>query len=287
MLQSVLCLSIVAAFSIAGGFFRQANAQDCTSVVVAAFESMHNGWSSDEVVLQDDLYAAFLDSCRRQLPDTSDETFAWALLNARKAGKLAELASSKRRRIAPETPRHVAEMAARFMEDKHKVSMDRIVCSPVLRAEFDAVAKKMAPGSDSYDLRKSAFGLRKARRLKPELVLRIADWQREVITFSLPELLLGKTNVPEKPGVYLFRDGSGYLYIGESHDLSDRVAQHLDASEEASLLNLFRQHSLDENAITLEVHAFGRETKARETRVRRAYESELIASRSPRFNIRP
>lgn len=37
----------------------------------------------------------------------------------------------------------------------------------------------------------------------------------------------------------------------------------------------------------VEIHSFGRDSRMQEIRVRRAYESELIRSRQPRFNIRP
>ena len=91
--------------------------------------------------------------------------------------------------------------------------------------------------------------------------------------------------VPTRPGIYIFRDESGYLYIGESSNLRLRVEKHLDHSDRKSLA-----HYLWENGnkkITVELHAFDPESKAKDKTVRRAYESELIRSREPRFNITP
>ena len=39
--------------------------------------------------------------------------------------------------------------------------------------------------------------------------------------------------------------------------------------------------------VTIEVHSFAEDSRISETMVRRAYESELIRSRNPRFNVRP
>jgi hypothetical protein len=271
-----------------GDCFAQHRNADAKSVdVVGVFAEIHDGWSCDEVLLQDDLYSKFIAECSARFPDSSSEDCAWALLNARKAGRLANHPATKRIRLASGTPQHVAEMAARFLEDKHKASMDRVLCSPALRSEFDRVAASMAPDVAVCDLRRAALGLRKARKLKPELVLRIADWDRDVLTFSLSDLLADAADLPDKPGVYLFRDPSGYLYIGESKLLSMRIKEHLDRSDKSSLINLFASHSIDLQHVQLELHAFGSDTRASEVRIRRAYESELIASRKPKFNIRP
>ena len=59
------------------------------------------------------------------------------------------------------------------MEDKHDTTIDRIMCDPHLRREFDLVASSVAPGHPAYVYRKAALNLRKGSRLKPELLSRI------------------------------------------------------------------------------------------------------------------
>ena len=39
-----------------------------TEVVIEAFRAVRDGWSSDEVLLDDDLNAAFIRYCRQRLP---------------------------------------------------------------------------------------------------------------------------------------------------------------------------------------------------------------------------
>ena len=147
------------------------------------------------------------------------------------------------------------------------------------------MAAQAATGVDGYLLRKAAFALRKSRRLKPELVLRVADWGRQVTTLTASRVLRHPESVPDRPGVYLFRDQTGYLYIGESSNLRDRVTKHVDRSDRQSLASYLFDGNLD--SVTIELHAFDPASKAKEKTVRRAYESELIRSREPRFNVAP
>ncbi|MFC1757557.1 hypothetical protein ACFL2H_02155 [Planctomycetota bacterium] len=43
----------------------------------------------------------------------------------------------------------------------------------------------------------------------------------------------------------------------------------------------------DERVLSIEIHTFDPESLAKKTRIRRANESEIIASRQPKFNVRP
>ena len=57
-------------------------------VVRSAFTAVHDGWSTDEVLLQDNLNRQFIAACRRQLPDVDQASCNWILLNLRKAGSV-------------------------------------------------------------------------------------------------------------------------------------------------------------------------------------------------------
>ena len=280
-------------------------------VVREAFLATHNGWSTDEVLLQDRLNVRFLKRCRQSLPCAEAFDCNWTLLNLRKAGSLGSVVT-RRRRDAHDDYLHAAEIAARLMHDQHRLTMDRVVCDPVRRAEFDRIALSIArgpaqaktdpfilspdPGANvtakppepvdlAYRLRKAALRLRKSRQLRPELVLRVADWGRQILVHDAEQILKDPRLVPPQPGVYIFRDRSGYLYIGESRDLRARVMKHLDRSDRVSLAAYLWDRGI--RGITVELHAFDPESRANRKTIRRAYESELIRSRRPRFNVRP
>jgi len=261
--------------------------------VTEAFATTHDGWSSDEVILKSKLNSAFIHACREKLKTVvsitaadkiTEEKLNWTLMNLRKAGKL-KIKSTKRANVNTRPVRHVAEIVTRSMQDQHQCSIDRLMCRPELRKQFDDAAAKIASDSDAYTVRKAAFQLRKARKLRPELISRIADWGRVISEHPLAELKLSPQRLSDHPGIYIFRDATGYLYIGQTANLKTRLQEHLDESHNGSLANYLKS-SASGNVI-VEVHDFDPESKASETMVRRAYESELIASRKPRFNVQP
>lgn len=256
-----------------------------SDVVREAYLETCDGWSSDEVLLQDALNKTFLNACLELAPNEKPSAANWALLNLRKAGKLKGIKTTKRRRDDHSSYRHLAEIAVRNCQDKYKVSTDRIVCDPKLRLAFDQVAKQVAPTIDTYLMRKAAFGLRKARQLQPELVLRVADWDRQISTFKASEISDDSREIPTTPGIYIFSDPTGYLYVGESINLRKRLETHLDDSDRQSLANYLKSHGIKD--VTIELHSFPKTSRARKVSIRRAYESALIASRKPRFNVRP
>lgn len=253
-------------------------------VVREAFRQSHDGWSTDEVLIRDELNRAFIASCREQLPDASEQTLNWTLLNLRKAGKL-EVKASRREGQPEADAAHVAEIAARSMQDKHEISIDAVMADPERRREFDQLAQRIDPDIESYTIRKTALRLRKTRNLRPELITRIADWDRQIIELTAAQAAADLQRLPENPGVYMFRDRTGYLYIGEAINLRERLTTHLDHSDQKSLAHYLGNQGYD--SISLEVHSFPVDSRMKEIVVRRAYESELIRSREPRFNVRP
>lgn len=260
------------------------SASEMRQVIVAAFKKTHDGWSSDEVILNTTLNDLFIAECQRAIPKSDPAVLNWTLLNLRKAGQL-KIATTRRSKKPAQDVSQIAEIAARLVHDRHQVSTDRMMADPQLRAEFDREVQAIDGTLKLYDVRKAAFQLRKQRRLRPELIARIADWGREIKSFSLASVREKPKLVPAHPGIYIFRDASGYLYIGQSNNLRKRLKAHLEASSNFSL----SQYLVDRGnkKITIEVHAFAPDSRAKETMIRRAYESELIASRKPRFNIQP
>lgn len=262
-----------------------ATRREVKDVVRLAYLEVYDGWSTDEVLLQTKRNDQFLAECRRRMPDIPSFDFNWSLLNLRKAGGLRDISTTKRRRDKSDSYIHAAEIAARFLEDRYSVNTDRVLCDPKLRAEYDKEAKKVAPNVEPYLLRKASLTLRKSRRLQPELVLRVADWKKDIVAMPAMEAENEPGKVPEKPGVYIFRDATGYLYIGESSNLHDRIKKHLDRSDRQSLASYLATNGV--KGVTLELHAFAKNSPARLKPMRRAYESELIRSRKPRFNLAP
>lgn len=255
------------------------------AAVIAAFQKAHHGYSSDEVILNDELNARFIAACKAQLPDIEPAQFNWALVNLRKAGKLKSVQTTRRGRPTNEDVVPIAEMVSRSVMDRTGNSIDRILTDPHQRSEFDQAVRNFDDRLDPYLVRKAAFQLRKTRQLKPELITRIADWDRAISKFSVAEFLADPAIVPIQPGIYIFHDETGYLYIGQSDNLQKRLTAHLEESSNLALLKYLTQGDL--KVAQIEIHAFPCDSRMNEVRIRRAYESELIRSRKPRFNILP
>ena len=205
-----------------------------SDVLNDALASSADGFSSDEVMIRDELRSEFLNEVGRRVGvsiagDQERDVFL-SLLQLRKAGKMTYRAT-KRAPSPTSDVSTVAEIAARAVTDRHSVSTDVMLADSVLRAELQTEARLIDPSVDGYQVRKSVLGLRKKRALRPELVLQVANWDREVVTWSLAELKakLKVNKVAHCPGVYMFRTEEGYLYIGEAIDLSNRlIAAHID-----------------------------------------------------------
>lgn len=279
------------------------------AAILAAMRDAGGGYSVDEILIDDRRRERFLDAIDRG-PDASNDDWQretlLRLVSLRKAGKLAAGATERGPAADPRLT-HIAEIAARTVLDRYPVSSDTLMCDPVLRRELQSAAErtagaaersnagdtaaadtKAAPDSiDAYSIRKLVLRLRKTRRLRPELVTRVAEWDRVIETFSTDDLTeaLVAGRVSDGPGVYLFFDTTGYLYVGEAANLRTRLRQHVSGSDRLALKDYLRSQA--DGAITVELHSFGENSPANRLAIRRAYESELIRTRQPRFNVRP
>ena len=98
---------------------------------------------------------------------------------------------------------------------------------------------------------------------------------------NLPVDSLITEDLPTAQGVYIFFCSDQALYVGEATNLRSRLSKHLDHSDNKGLARWLWEHGEDD--LHLEVQVLPKTTT---TKVRRAVESELIASRKPVFNVR-
>jgi oxygen-dependent protoporphyrinogen oxidase len=253
-----------------------------------AFENSHDGWSVDEILLHDERRAHFLNSCRELQTERavkrSEKELLQRLVQLRKSDKL-DVKSTRRADSDVDDFLIAAEIASRLMHDRYSISSDQWLVDPSLLQEFDSIGLAIADSKDSYSLRKAALKLRKSRALKPELLQRVTDWHVTIHEVPIREAMENLDAISEQPGVYIFRDNTGYLYIGQSNNLRTRLTKHLSGSDRKALAKYLGGQDLDR--ITLEMHVFGPGSPALSTTPREAYESELIRSRKPRFNLAP
>lgn len=245
--------------------------------IISAFEAVRNGNSVDRVVVDPELNTAFLAECQRLGLDAAGATLNRALINLRKAGHLRGLKSRSPLPGDDDAYRFAAEMAARHMERRDGVTLDDILCDPALAAEFDKLAASISPGFSPLQYRWAALNLRKANRLPPELLARIAS-PKKVISFPIPALSLDA--IPCEQGLYLFFTRDCCLYVGEAENLRNRLGKHLDHSDNKGLARWMWDQGTTELFLELQILE-----AATTQKVRRALERELIRGRKPTFNI--
>jgi hypothetical protein len=150
------------------------------------------------------------------------------------------------------------------LERKHEVSLDEIICDPTLVKEFDSLAASVAQGYTLLQYRWAALSLRKGRKLKPELLARVAR-PRKILTFRVADIELD--SIPSVQGLYLFFTRKQVLYVGEAENLYKRIKKHLEHSDNKDLAHWFWEQG--PQSLHLEIQVLSPST---ETRIRRALE---------------
>jgi protoporphyrinogen/coproporphyrinogen III oxidase len=297
---ATLMIAMVLGLSLCQGLAYSACSQEAAigsaskmsdELIRQAFLDMHDGWSVDEVLLDDGRRQAFLkrihelldEGSRDEAKPTDKELFE-RLVQLRKGNKL-QIKSTKSQTSDVSDYLVGAEIASRLMHDRYGVSSDQWLVDPELLAKFDEIGLPIVGDSNSYLLRKAALKLRKSRSLRPELLQRVTDWHVTIQEMPLTEAAESLSQIPESPGVYIFRDRTGYLYIGQASNLRSRLKKHLTDSDRKALSHYLSEDTSD--SLTLELHVFGPDSPAKETVAREAYESELIRSRKPKLNVAP
>jgi hypothetical protein len=250
-----------------------------TRPVIQAFLAINEGFSPDRIVADPVLNLRFLNLCKKLNVLDEPRLCNRELINARKAGLLKGIKSINRTSFPSEDEyRYASEIAIRHLQRKLDVTLDDIICDPLLVKEFDEIAVSICPGFSVLEYRWAALNLRKSNNLKPELLSHVV--RPTGVSFgSVNNLSFSK--LPNSQGLYLFFGGKQTLYIGEATSLRRRIEKHLDHSDNRELARWFWENGFRD--VHLEIHELPDETS---TKVRRALESELINSRHPVFNVR-
>lgn len=247
-------------------------------IVVASYLKCRAGYSPDRVVADPDLNLRFQELCRLDLPEVAAVDANRCLLNARKAGLLAGIKTTNRTSFSNEDDyRYAAEIAVRFLEKRDDTTLDEIICDPGQAMEFDSIASGICPGYSPLEYRWAALNLRKSSGLKPE---RMSHIVRPTGVRLGPISELEQDDLPNSQGLYIFYGGSETLYVGESGNLKSRLKKHLDHSDNKELARWFWKNGFSD--VNLEVQELPVETNQK---IRKALESELIATRHPLFNV--
>jgi hypothetical protein len=196
-------------------------------IIIQAYTAVYDGYSADRVVVDPNLNFRFLAECHRLGLKERDYRINHALLDARKSKK-AELPKTTKRTEFNDYDdfQFASEIAVRLLQRSKGVSLDQILCDPVIATEFDSIAKKLVKQSP-LKLRWAALNLRKTRRLGP--------MKSDPVDLSVNLITAGSIRdlkpheLPDTPGVYSFFDANRPLFAGETKNLQHRLDLHLSS----------------------------------------------------------
>jgi site-specific DNA-methyltransferase (adenine-specific) len=200
-------------------------------LVVRAYADVRSGASTDYVVLEPELNLLFLHRCWELGAAASPEELNWILMNARKDGKISELPKAQKFSIPKrdlDTYSFGTEVALRYVQDRvlrdehRELSLDKLLCSPKLAAEFDGLAGRIVPGHTSIQYRWAAMALRKARRLPKQVV--------DVSIFQEVGLLedIRPSTVASSRGLYWVEIGDCSTFVGIAENLRTQIDAFVD-----------------------------------------------------------
>jgi site-specific DNA-methyltransferase (adenine-specific) len=199
------------------------------ALLVQAFADVHEGYSSDRIVVDPDYNGKFLRRCREVGLIADAFVLNHLLLDIRKSKKRRERLGI----VLPPTEKKTefrdfdgyqfaAEIAARVLQRTEGASLDQTLCDPALSKKFDAIALGLV-NETILKLRWAALNLRKTHRLKP-IDSQVTECD---LVSSGPVKSIDLSALSDLPAIYVFYDQNRPVFAGETDHLKARIAKHL------------------------------------------------------------
>ena len=215
---------------------KRPKASNFSEAIEDAFLSTHEGFSSDRLLVDPHLNAAFLDRCvKLGVPGKAAEINRM-MLRLRKSGKFKTKFSS---RVVPvvktELDRYsfAAEIAWKLTRAQFSdASLDEILCDPEKAKLFDSIAHDFAPGYKSVDYRWAALRLRKqiTHPVRKKAKANFSSYAVERFRPAKAIDDLDLARLDEQSGLYLLKDESrDDLYLGATSNLQNRLLFHKES----------------------------------------------------------
>jgi hypothetical protein len=196
-----------------------------TPLIVEAYTRVYDGYSTDRVVVDPDLNARFLMTCRKLGLTQSDYQLNHALLDIRKSKKAPLPKATKRTEFRDYDDYQIAsEIAIRILQRPKGVSLDHVLCDPLTALEFDRIARQLAPDQSALKLRCAVLNLRKTHRLNRSDIENAPDYD---LISAGPLQAIVIPEVPTFPAAYVLYDNARPIFAGETENLRNRIDLHL------------------------------------------------------------
>ncbi len=198
--------------------------QQYEKAVTRAFLHVRQGFSSDRVLADPAINAAFIKTCRDLGLDDSVFHLNLALIGLRKHSKLKFKSRSS---VVREQWRYAvaSEIAARIMHYRYGASVDTTLAHPNLVREFDHLASSISPGYSPFEYRWAALNMRKKGsnvKVKGKVIQRL-EWS-DRLAFEAQAL-------PPDEGVYTLFERRTCLFVAATEDIEESIGAHRRIAE--------------------------------------------------------
>lgn len=208
---------------------------DLAPLVVMAFKAVAGDDSIDLTIADPERNARFIQQCWRMNIRAGAAELNWKLFNSRKSG-LAREQIRRSRYVADARVMNLctyaSEWALRFMQDqayfagRRDLSLDRILCDPVLARDFEGLARRVAPGFSSLDYRWSALRVRKSIGKNEATSIPHADFTNlGLANRILPE------RIPQTAGLVWLNRNDRHVYLGAASNLREQISSMLKVED--------------------------------------------------------
>ena len=201
--------------------------QDTQNGIIDAYKAMSQANSTDHILCDPELNVSFVDACKKRSLPGDAYTWNHLLLRIRKSGKLPRVKRVRRRLTFVDMDLYsaAAEIAMQLVTLDFDRTLDDVLCSPLLAAEFDRLAAEFAEGFTPFQYRWAAMAIRKRAKSSKELAReQFLDWFTKRLPRPKP-LQACVTSKYENAGVYVLFNEGHPLYVGETFNVKSRIEQ--------------------------------------------------------------
>ncbi len=201
---------------------------EARDLIVDAFNRVHDGYSTDWVIVEPYHNQLYIEECRRLKLTLGEYQLNHLLMNIRKTPKYKGRLNPTKRPSGfrdYDDCAFASEIAIRILQRTRGATLDRVLCDPDLRGRFDEIALRLAPGHTEVKLRCAALNLRKTHHLQP--VDLSSDTYHLVSAGPIKSVSLSQ--IKQAPGLYVFYDYTRPIFAGETDNLKKRIGLHLES----------------------------------------------------------
>jgi len=219
-------LNLLAVTKLAMPLTKTSKPSNVDSLIVQAFNAVHEGYSQDWVVVEPFHNRLFIERCRELDLALDEYLLNHYLMNIRKNPRNKGLLNPTTKRSGfkdYDDCAYAAEIAIRTLQRTRGVTLDRTLCDPRYRRQFDDLALALAAGQTELKVRCAALNLRKTHRLQP---VDLSSGSYDLVSVG-PVKKVSLLDIAKLPGTYAFYDYTRPIFAGETDNLRQRIERHL------------------------------------------------------------